>query len=181
MPLEFHWVSSSKRHSSLSLQPSHAHVLHPSPASQDAHPPIFQWCVCAIRLFHFPFQHISFQDCLVGEVSRLCSIQLAVLYACRRRRSFRRGSGRPGWSFWFRRARAPGGSLALHNLSSFIESARRTPVNTTPLESGKFPSPEPAAPAVSCPALLTGLSHRVWLRGWARHTGPRVVHYLNTL
>ena len=55
------------------------------------------------------------------------------------------------------------------------------PVNTTPLESGKFPSLSLIAPAVSCPILLKGWWHRVLLLVWVRHTGPRVDHYPGTL
>lgn len=55
------------------------------------------------------------------------------------------------------------------------------PVNTTPLESGKFPSLSLIAPAVSCPILPKGWWHRVLLLVWVRHTGPRVDHYPGTL
>ena len=50
------------------------------------------------------------------------------------------------------------------------------PVNTAPRESGKFPSLSPIAPAISCPILPKGWSHRVLLRVWARHTAPTADH-----
>lgn len=129
--------------------------------------------VCATRLFHCLSPSSASWDSPTAAAFLPCSAQPAVLYACHTPPSFRRAFGTLGWSFWSRLSRGRARNLALHNLLSFVLSARRRPASRVLLWSGKYRSPSPNVPIASCRAPPARWSRRVSWRGSGIHTEPR--------